>query len=182
MKNLLRIASVAVVSAIVLLTIVAVLTPRVVRAVTAELVQNVDSPPRNPWSQSCIANSDAAGASCTISVPSNQEITIQTVTFNGTTSPDHDHLVLLLETTAGGNDAQWNNQFTRTVIPATGGNASVFFFSQALTLYADPGSTIYVNLQTAGANKDGMGGVVTLVGYTVTITPPTGVGIGPLPN
>jgi hypothetical protein len=121
MKNLLRIASVAVVSAIVLLTTVAVLTPRVVRAVTAELVQNVDSPPRNPWSQSCIANSDAAGASCTISVPSNQEITIQTVTFNGTTSPDHDHLVLLLETTAGGNDAQWNNQFTRTVIPATGG-------------------------------------------------------------
>ena len=53
MTNLLKIASGAL-AAIVLVSIVAVVTPRAVQAVAAQLVQDVDSPPSNAWSGHCI--------------------------------------------------------------------------------------------------------------------------------
>jgi hypothetical protein len=69
MKNLTK-AVLVVLAAVVLVSTVAVLTPRAVHALTAQLVQNVDSPPRNPWAGSCtISNTGASTALCPIDTP-----------------------------------------------------------------------------------------------------------------
>ncbi len=184
MKNLAKMICVVVVSAIVLVSTVAVLTPRVVRAVAAQLVQNIDSPPRNAWTASCSTPTiNGYETSCAIPVPAGQVVTIQTVTFSGTTV-NHENVLLTLNTWIGGTVAIWHNQFER-VVPEPGVPVSIppvyaFASSANLTLYADTtgNGSVQAIITTEGsqpANPSGAGlsGNITLIGYTVNVGAPS---------
>jgi hypothetical protein len=173
-------------AAILLVSTVAILTPRVVRAVTAELVQNVDNPPRNSWVGSCqMPAGQLSFNGCTIAAEPGQVITIQTVTFQGYAT-GHSHLVLQLEVPIAPQLAIWENEITSDVVPTVPQAPGVkeFASSRSLTLYA-PYSTqgILVQVLTDGDNTifppatvgvSGLGGTVTLIGYTVNTTPSSG--------
>jgi hypothetical protein len=185
MKNLTKIVFLPL-AAIVLVSIVAVLTPRVVRAVTATLVQSVDNPPRNAWTSSCVLpNTPENVNTCSIVPPAGQVVTIQTVSFQGT-AINHAHIVLFLQTQLNNQEAYWFRQFDSVVTSPYGSfpaGVTQFASSAALTLYSNPptvqtgyGPDIYVYVATDGLNSPmvdgyGLGGTVTLVGYAVNVAP-----------
>ena len=196
MKNFTK-AVLLVLAAVVLVSTVAVLTPRAVHALTAQLIQNVDSPPRNPWTGSCtIAYTNYPPSQCYISPPGQPthfsrstppgfEVTIQTITFTGTSSSKHEHLTLALATTTAGQGLlpAWNNQIDHVVaqiFPSPG--VTQYASSFQTILYADPSSLIEVLLASDGPNPptegfpDGtLGGTLTLTVYSVNVgTPPVG--------
>jgi len=185
MKNLTKLVFLAV-AAIALVSTVAVLIPRAVRAAVAQLVQDVDSPPRNAWVGSCQMPAAAVSFNdCTIAAEPGQVITIQTVTFQGYAT-GHSHLLLQLEVPMPSQLAIWENQITSDVVPTVTGDRGVnqFASSHALTLYAPYSAQgIQVQILTDGSNTifppifgpgvSGLGGTVTLIGYTVNISPPT---------
>jgi len=168
-------------AAILLVATVAILSPRVVRAVTAQLVQNIDSPIRNPWTSSCIMEpSSGSTNSCTIALQPGQAVAIQTMTFQGYTN-GHEHVLLQLETSIGSEEAVWNHEITNNVVPiVTPSLTSQFAASESLTLYANSGA-INVGMTTDGPNSivslpssggpifGGLGGTVTLIGYSVNV-------------
>jgi hypothetical protein len=187
MKKLAKIVSLMA-AAILLVSTVAVLTPRVVRAVTATLVQSVDNPPRNAWTGSCVMSSTPENInSCSIVPPAGQVVTIQTISFQGT-AINKAHIVLLLQTQLNNQEAYWYGQIDNVVTSPYGASpagVTQFASSAALTLYSNPptvqtgyGSDIYIYLATNGLNSPmvdgyGLGGTVTLVGYTVNVAPAT---------
>jgi hypothetical protein len=188
MKNLSKIALVVVVS-IALLSTVAVLTPRVVHAVTAQLVQNVDSPPRNPWAGTCTASGSTTSDYFTCVIPAlpGYEIAVQTVTIAGFTSDNHTHVILSLKTFGGGYSEVWNNQIDATIsasvllqVPGyTGIHQNSYFSTQPAIQYVDPTFTnldasvvpneIAVTVETDSGNPHGLGGTVSLTGYSVNL-------------
>jgi hypothetical protein len=190
MKNLPKIVLVVVVSATVLVSAVTILTPRVVRAAAAMLVQNVDSPARNPWSASCAFSATNDQASCDIFTPNGKEVVIQTITFQGASDVSHDNVVLnLYIPISGGNQATWSNQILKTVLnhnpsdylglsPALPDGSHYFLWSASTTLYVDPplvgvpGYEISAAAITDGPNPKGLIGIVTLTGYAVTLSAP----------
>lgn len=184
MKNLLKVVSLVAAGVIVLVSTVAVLTPRVARAVAATLVHNVDSPPRNPWTANCVlGHTTSLSQSCSIPATAGYEITIQTVSLQADTSNNHEHLILTLVTATGNTNEIWTNQLhsvvgslatsvTGTIVDLTGRN--LYASAQPLTLYVDPTNSgspndiaAYINTDTN--NPNGMAGLVTFVGYSVNL-------------
>jgi hypothetical protein len=167
-------------AAILLVSSVAILTPRVVRAVTAELVQDIDSPIRNPWTANCrMAPSSGSSNSCTIPLQPGQAVVIQTLTFQGSTSFDR-HILMQLETGIGSERAIWNHEFSTSALPVlTDTSILQFVASENLTMYANNSTSgITVQLSTADTNPitfpfGGLGGNVTLVGYSVNAGNPS---------
>ncbi len=167
------------VAAILLVSTVAIVTPRVVRAVTAELVQDVDSPIRNAWTANCqMAPASGSSNGCTIPLQPGQAVVIQTLTFQGSTSFDR-HILMQLETGIGSEQAMWNHQFTFSALPIlTTDKIFQFVGSENLTMYANNATTgITVQLTTSDPNPitfgfGGLGGTVTLVGYSVNVGTP----------
>jgi hypothetical protein len=171
MKNLTKIIFVVLAAAVVVST-VAILTPRAVRAAVAMLIQDVDSPPRNPWSASCtIPTSSSDFAGCVIPSKSGQEITIQTLTFQGFTSTKNTHLVIDLSANIAGNLIYWYRQIDQVMLQSDPAHSNPYAYSTPLTFYADPSGGIIVSIRTNSDNPEGtgMGGVVSLVGYTVNL-------------
>jgi len=170
-------------AAILLVSSVAVLTPRVVRAVTAQLVQNVDSPPRNAWVGSGVflpTSELASENTCQISVPPGQAVTVQTLTFTGT-AVNHKHILLTVTATIGSQVEIWNNQITSVVgdgiVPA---HVDQFASSENLTLYSFNSSystTITAFIETDGNNDSStnysLSGGLTLIGYSVNVGTPS---------
>jgi hypothetical protein len=184
MKNLTK-AVLVVLAAVVLVSTVAVLTPRAVHALTAQLVQNVDSPPRNPWTGTCSISYTNYGSSvCYIATPPGYEVTIQTVTFSGTSSLRYEQVTLTLTTTTAGQSVNpaWNNQIDHVIAQFLGPGITQYASSLQTTLYADPSSQIEFYLTSDGFNPpiDGfpggtLGGTVVLMGYSVNVgAPPAG--------
>jgi len=169
MKNLTKILLTAL-TAIVLVSGVAVLTPRAVHAVVATFVRDVDNGARHPWSSSCGSTSNTAHAQCSIVIPASEEVVIQQAyvldssdSVNKITSND-------IELTTGGNpnaaQLYLAADVTRTDFPTQS------FLSGQITstLYADPGSTVTVYVKTANANPViGLNVSLTLSGYTVSL-------------
>jgi hypothetical protein len=167
-------------AAVLLVSTVAALIPRAVHALTAELVQNVDSPPRNAWVGTCSINTTASFGSCTIPVPAGQTVTIQTMTFLGT-AVNHEHMLIDVSSAIGpdGELAVWTNQIV-SVVGITGFTSKIdqFYSSLGLTLYATGGQgPITVSISTDGPNPvtddTDLGGNVFLVGYTVNTGTPS---------
>jgi hypothetical protein len=193
MKNFTKTALVAL-SAIMLVPTISVLTPRAVHAL-AGAQDLATAYPRSPWAAQCTFDGGSfkgslipiygENASCTIYGPAalpggpQVEVVIQTVTFQGSSDPSHEHVVLQLQTTTGGQPAVWSNQILKTVLegpptptnftpPFIGGPHSYYLWSQPLTFYCDPSpGTIVASINTDGANTAGLIGTVSLVGYTV---------------
>ncbi len=179
-ERLFRGAGAVALAAILLVLTVAIVTPRVVRAVTAELVQDVDSPIRNAWTANCqMAPASGSSNSCTIPLQPGQSVVIQTLTFQGSTSFDK-HILMQLETGIGSEQAMWNHEFTMSALPIlTSDKILQFVASENLTMYANNATTgITVLLTTNDPNPitfgfGGLGGTVTLVGYTVNVGIPS---------
>ena len=178
-----------------LVSTVAILTPRVVRAVAAQLVQNIDSPPRNAWSGSCqTPSTDGTVTYCSIPLLPNSETTIQTATFAGQSSTVNDHVVIELNAITGGNQSVWFNQLTK--IPGIEEYLGINYYTSSipLTLYADysgiptptpaGGTTVGCtqcveaivfsksqNTGVEGAPRS-LYGTFTLIGYTVSVGAP----------
>ena len=117
MKNLTKIVFV-VLAAIVLVSTVAVLTPQVVRAVAAQLVQDVDSPPRNAWSGNCRSGSiPTTGAYWSCSIPTGAAsavVQLQTIAFDGITDASRNDIVISLNTGSVSFAPIWNTQIKKT--------------------------------------------------------------------
>jgi hypothetical protein len=113
--------------------------------------QDVDSPARHPYEQTC--GFVASGCSFPV-VPPNTELVIQTVSvFVQNGSPTMAQL-----STAGGGD------LVSTYIPLTAAGGGNFATIQQITQYADPGTTPQCNGPTNSASF-----ACTISGYTVSL-------------
>jgi hypothetical protein len=181
MKNLTKVLLV-VVSAVVLVSTVGVLTPRVVRAVTATLVQNVDSPGRNAWTETCSFIEPTPHAACYFTTPAGKEIVIQTVSFRGASDTSIDSVVLTLNIASGQIFSTWSNEIHKTILNVPPeinlplpSDSNYYLSGSSTTLYVNPpvtpqaiNITAYVNTASPrSANQ--LYGYVTLVGYTVNL-------------
>jgi hypothetical protein len=185
MRNLTKIL-VVVVSAIVIVWTAGVLTPRVVKAVSATLVQNIDSPARNAWNAHCSFQEPMPHESCGISAPVGEELVIQTVTCQGAAPAYVDDLVLTLNISSG-EDLSWSTEIHKTalnVVPEI--NLDVFLPSNSNYFLSGTSTTLYVNPSPGGATNinvfvntakphnpaypgDAIEGFITLFGYTVNL-------------
>jgi hypothetical protein len=184
MKNLTKIL-LLVVSAIVVVSTAGVLTPRIVKAVTATLVQNVDSPGRNAWASSCtIDMGDIAHGGCSINALPQKEIVIQTISATLSSNVSVENIVLTVNTGVAGNLPAWSIQIPKSVLdippyafnfepPST---SSYFLSGNSTTLYVDPPgsltgpiSGIYAWINTASPAPSRVNGSIYFVGYTVNL-------------
>ena len=171
MKNLTRIALIALVGAVLVSTVACHTTSKA----SATPVTPAEAPipitstsARNPWADSCTLSYTTVSnaATCTITVPSTEEIVIQTVSGQ-LLRPSPSQLSTKVSTTSGGSTALWNTLPTPVT---TAAGADDYIWSSPVTLYADPGSSIVITVTnisgTLGSVPAGNG--VTLVGYYVT--------------
>ncbi|MGA2074414.1 MAG: hypothetical protein ABSH52_13010 [Terriglobia bacterium] len=171
MKNLTRIALIALVGAVLVSTVACHTTSKA----SATPVTPAEAPipitstsARNPWAGTCTLAYSGSNdeATCTITVPSTEEIVIQTVSGQ-LLRPSPSQLSTKVSTTSGGSTALWNTLPTPVT---TAAGADDYIWSSPVTLYADPGSSIVITVTnisgTLGSVPAGNG--VTLVGYYVT--------------
>jgi hypothetical protein len=181
MKNLTKVLLV-VVSAIVFVSTVGVLTPRIVKAVSATLVQNIDSPARNAYLASCYIETGVPNTSCAFTTPRQKEVVIQTVSFTGATNVSVTTLDLTVTTTVGGQPAYWTVEIPKSALnsaPYMPGApfpsiSSYYLSGTSTTLYADPTpvpgfNNITVNINADHQGFDRVAGWVTLAGYAVNL-------------
>ena len=168
MKNLHKIVLTAL-TAIVLVSCVAVLTPRAVHAVVATLVRDVDNPGRHPFSYYCGISSSSSQTSCTIPVPVNEEWVIQNLGCQASSDPVNKTLITEIYTTVGlANDAYHASTATDTGFGETA--QAQYNTGLSLTLYADPSTNILVQFTTKAPNPiDGLIGKCFLTGYSVSL-------------
>jgi hypothetical protein len=172
MKNLARIALMALVGAVLASTVACRTTSKASAApppTTAEApIPITSTAARNPWAGTCTLAYSGSNdeATCAITVPSTEEIVIQTVSGQEL-RPSPSQLSTKVSTTSGGSLALWYN--LPTPVTAADG-ADDYVWSSPVTLYADPGTSIIITVTnitgTLGAAPAGNG--VTLVGYYVT--------------
>jgi hypothetical protein len=168
MKNISKIVPIALV-ALALVSGVALLTPRAVHAVVATFVRDVDNAARHPWTGNC-GGSSATGfqASCTITVPANVELVIQTINLDAQGDAANKHVLFTLTTTTGGTSSG-------LVFPLADNGYLAPFNSRFdadfnLTAYADPSSVIQVSVATLNDNPaSGLAVLGSLQGYTVSL-------------
>jgi hypothetical protein len=160
MKNSTKIVLVAL-AAIVLVSTVAVLTLRGTHVLAASYA----IPPtalRTPWSATCTPQTAGPGYSqCTITAPANAALVIQTISaFN---MHAHNTRVMLVVVTMGGNTPMpW---YITTAPVHTSPGFYTYCWSELVTLYADPGSTITVSAYHE--NNPPYLPQITLAGYFV---------------
>ena len=97
-------------TAIVLVSGVAVLTPRAVHAVVATFVRDVDNGARHPWAATCGFTTNASSSnSCTITVPSNVEVVLQMLDIVALADKTKGDLGSSLTLVSGGTEVQFYN-------------------------------------------------------------------------
>jgi len=178
MKNSIKIVLVAL-AAIVLVSTVAVLTPRTIRAKTSTTVTISPTADRIPWASTCVLptpNSGAVNTTCqTATVPAGYEFVVQSVTFDANEILDLNLpltpvWVPRVETTGGGSSMRWTTQVPDVIGLPSPTDFYGFDISSPTALYADPGTTPTCLLLTYDANYGGTGGAsCTLSGYLVKL-------------
>ncbi len=169
MKKLSKLAFVAF-ACVLVISAVAVMSPRSVHAVIATLVKDVDTPARHPFTTNCDTGiSGTSSASCsTPPIPAGEEVVIETVGIGGSADPTNTKLVVTLTTTAGGASSNYWVVLEDTGIFQT--YTSSFNASPQLRLYADPGTPIHMEVRTKGLNPSrGLNAVVDISGYWVSL-------------
>jgi hypothetical protein len=124
-----------------LLTTFAVIGPRTVQAVVATLVRDTDNAARHPWTGSCGPLTTGKLISCTVPVPSGQEVVIQQVNLQGSAEPTAKTVLGGVLATTGGNTEVWSS----SPAPDLGffqPTAAYFNVTGMATMYADPGLDI----------------------------------------
>jgi hypothetical protein len=171
MKSLTRIVLIALVGAVLVSTVACPTTSKVhalpVTPASSPIPITANSA-RNPWADSCTLSYSTSNdaATCTITVPSTEEIVIQTVSGQQL-RPAPSQLSTKVSTTSGGSPAFW---YTLPTPVSTTIGTDEYLWSSPVTLYADPGSSIVVTVTniTGALLSVPAGNGVTLVGYYVT--------------
>jgi hypothetical protein len=171
MKNLTRIVLIVLVGAVLVSTVACPSTSKV-QALPVPPAQSpipiTSTSARNPWADSCTLSYTTVSnaATCTITVPSTEEIVIQTVSGQ-LLYPAPSQLSTKVTTTAGGNTSLWYTALAPMTTPA---GSDEYLWSSPVTLYADPGTSIVVTVTNISGSLSSApaGNGVTLVGYYVT--------------
>jgi len=155
--------------AIVLVSGVAVLTPRAVHAVVATFVRDVDNAGRHAFSYFCGVNSSSSQTSCSIPMASNQELVIQNLGCVATSDSTNKTLLTEIYTSIGlADDAYHASTATDTGFGL--GSQSQYNTGVNLTLYADPSTSILVRFTTKTPNPtNGLIATCFLTGYSVSL-------------
>jgi len=169
MKNSTKIILVAL-AAIVLVSTFGVLTRRTTHVLAAGPTTITYNTPRNPWASYCAPPAAAPNiyyTSCTIVAPSGGELVIQLIS-GFQIAPDPTLLTVGVTTNLTAPVPSW----TTMLAPVDIQGNDYYYWSYPVTLYANPGTTITVNL----VNQNGhplttLNSRVTLVGYYVTPPP-----------
>jgi hypothetical protein len=173
MKNSTKIVLVAL-AAIALVSTVAVLIPRATHVLAATTTLSATSP-RTPWANYCAPIEgvlETYVASCTITAPSGGELVIQMIS-GFQFAPLASHLTAQVLTVVRGSPTaiNWTTWLARPVVI---NGHDLYDWSYPITLYADPGSTItvqLVNQTTQPLPLTSSNARITMVGYYV---PPPG--------
>jgi hypothetical protein len=141
-------------AAVLLISGIAVLSPRAVHAVVATIIRDQDNPARHPFVALCFAptSNSSAVARCSTDFPAGQEFVIETVSIVGTGDPSNIVLAPTVFTTAGG---RHNVSYALNPISNNGIDqqvASQFTGTQLVRFYADPGTVISCEGITPGLN------------------------------
>ncbi len=170
MRNVSKIVLVAL-AAIVLVSGVAVLTPRAVHAVVATFVRDVDNAARHPWASTCgFTASASSGNSCDITVPSNVEVVLQMVDISALADKANVELSSYLTLYSGGTEVFLYPIRTTADPTSSLATQAAFTLSGLIQVYADPSSTITCGMSTKNANPiTTLQGSCTVSGYMVTL-------------
>jgi hypothetical protein len=160
-------------AAVLLISGIAVLSPRAVHAVVATIIRDQDNPARHPFVEICTGpttNSNAAARCSTNDLPAGQEFVIETVSISATGDPSNIVLAPTVFTTAGGRE---NVSYALNPISNNGLDqqvASQFTGTQLVRFYADPGTAITCEGVTPNVNvRVHFFFVCTFSGYFVTL-------------
>ncbi|HEV8042389.1 MAG TPA: hypothetical protein VGP62_26165 [Bryobacteraceae bacterium] len=166
MRNVSKIVLVAL-ATIVLVSGVAVLTPRAVHAVVATFVRDVDNAARHPWSSSCTFTTSSVNGSCNITIPPNVEVVLQMVSIIAQADPGNTHLLAFLQVQSGGvlSTLQFDTADTQDNQPVV----SDYNVQNVVQYYQDPGTTITCQARTRDTNPSPLVSVCSLSGYTVSL-------------
>jgi len=151
---------------------IAVLSPRAVHAVVATIIRDQDNPARHPFTTSCLGFGTAASSNfCTTpAIPAGQEVVIETISFAADADPGNTVLIRHVTTVAAGVTTSLSLNPTLDSGFDQPGRAS-FEGTDSVRLYADPGSVIRCDGFTAKPNPSAFGFVLTctISGYFVTL-------------
>jgi hypothetical protein len=114
--------------------------PKALHALVATLVQDIDNPARHVWAGQCVITTSLDSGSCSIAVPSNEEVIVQNVSYSGSpTPPFTTPIAITLQYVSAGRLLFWQPP---PMTPFNGIGGPEVDDARATTLYADPGSTI----------------------------------------
>ena len=156
---------------VLLISGIAVMSPRAVHAVVATIIRDQDNPARHPFATRCVATPTTSNfVSCdTPAIPAGLEVVIETITFGGIGDPSNIGIapeVIVAE-------AGVSQPYALNVIPDSRfGQPFDLSYSgvQSLRLYADPGTGIECNGATPHPNiSTTLTFVCTISGYFVTL-------------
>ncbi len=171
MKKLSKLAFVAF-ACVLVISAVAVLSPRSVHAVIATLVKDVDNPARHAFTTSCSFASTGFSATCTTpAIPTGEEVVIETVGISAFADPSNTKIVVTISTTVNSVTSHWS--FSAADNGKSQPVQSNFAENPQLRLYADPGTTIQFDVGTKGTNSTPGGsdleGTASISGYWVSL-------------
>jgi len=155
---------------VLLISGIAVISPRAVHAVVATIIRDQDNPARHPFTTTCTGASITQVSTCNPpAIPAGQEVVIETISFTGFGDSDKSVLVPTISTIAAG----FFQTYFLTPISDTGAfqptNAD-FSGVQSARLYADPGTLIECGGFTRGQNPSvGLTIECKISGYFVTL-------------
>jgi hypothetical protein len=146
--------------------VLAVLGTKPAHALIATLVQDVDNPARHPFYAQCFANFTGGNtAGCTVPVPATQRLVVQYISARGIQNLGTKLIALDTSYASGGAGA---NSFTPfTDAGPFGDSAEDFVLSAPVTLYVDPNSIFFLEVDASTATA-GSFVAVSVSGYTIT--------------
>jgi hypothetical protein len=150
---------------------IAVISPRAVHAVVATIIRDQDNPARHPFTTKCFAPKTAIDRNTceTDAIPAGEEVVVETISFNGNGDPGNFVFVPDIITTAAGVAQLYdlNPIFDSDLTQPT---AASYAGVQSVRLYADPGSVIKCEGITPNFNPSfGLTFSCAISGYFVTL-------------
>jgi hypothetical protein len=136
-------------------------------AIQAVLVHDVDNPARQPFATEC--DVQFAGLGCTVIVPEDKRLVIETVTATLALPEGEKPLNFFVSTVASGLFKNANHALVAHFMGRGRGavHHDYYAISESIRLYAAPGSTVLLEGQTTTAPPETEDDILTMSGYFV---------------
>jgi hypothetical protein len=152
---------------------IAVITPRAVQAVVATIIRDQDNPARHPFTTFCDApqTTSVANGCDAPPIPAGEEVVIETISFDGRTDPSNSVLDVGVDISPAG--AGLIQHYSLNPIFDVGrGQPNIAIYSgvQSLRLYVGPGEVILCGGFTKNSNTSVQFSIsCRMAGYFVTL-------------